>query len=229
MQRPPEGRQVGRRRADLVAVDDSSGPAGDRAQGPPHERRRERREADVPPQKVRHVTTVHSISDPRIFHKECRGLAALGYDVGLIACHDRSRGRRREPHRGDRPPAGPARSHGEGRAGRPTAPRCPSAPTSTTSTIPSCLGRGAAKLRGRRVVYDVHEDVPKQIMSKHWIPARARPLVSRTSPSIEGRPPGSWTGSSRRPRRSPEVPRAETVVVQNFPETSFTAATAAPP
>ena len=44
------------------------------------------------PQKIRHLTSVHTIRDPRIFHKQCKSLAALGYDVGLIACHDRSRG-----------------------------------------------------------------------------------------------------------------------------------------
>lgn len=31
---------------------------------------------------------------------------------------------------------------------------------------------------GKRVIYDVHEDVPRQILSKHWIPAPIRKLVS---------------------------------------------------
>ena len=146
-QRPAHGGQVGRRRADLVAVHDR-GPAGDLAQGSPHERRRERENADVPPQKVRHVTTVHTISDPRIFHKECRGLAALGYDVGLIACHDRSEvvdgirivaldrpQGRLDPHAEDRVAGLPRRG---GRARRPLPlPRSRAA-----------LGRGAAQAPG---------------------------------------------------------------------------------
>ena len=34
------------------------------------------------------------------------------------------------------------------------------------------------KLKGRKVIYDVHEDVPKQIMSKEWIPKLLRKFVS---------------------------------------------------
>ncbi len=43
---------------------------------------------------------------------------------------------------------------------------------------PELLPVGVAmRLRGARVIYDVHEDLPKQIMSKHWIsPALRRPL-----------------------------------------------------
>ncbi len=32
--------------------------------------------------------------------------------------------------------------------------------------------------RGKKVIYDVHEDVPKQIMDKHWIPKLFRGMVS---------------------------------------------------
>ena len=41
------------------------------------------------------------------------------------------------------------------------------------------------KLGGARVIYDVHEDVPKQIMGKHWIPPWARPLVSKAYAMVE--------------------------------------------
>lgn len=34
------------------------------------------------------------------------------------------------------------------------------------------------KLKGKKVIYDVHEDVPKQIMSKEWIPELLRRFVS---------------------------------------------------
>lgn len=43
------------------------------------------------------------------------------------------------------------------------------------------LGVVARLLRRRRVVFDMHEDVPHQILTKTWIPAALRPVVSALS------------------------------------------------
>jgi hypothetical protein len=40
--------------------------------------------------KIRHLTSVHSIRDPRIFHKGFKRPAGLGHDVALISCHERA-------------------------------------------------------------------------------------------------------------------------------------------
>ncbi|KAB2832340.1 MAG: glycosyltransferase family 4 protein [Caedimonadaceae bacterium] len=41
------------------------------------------------------------------------------------------------------------------------------------------------KLFGKKVIYDVHEDVPSQIMDKHWIPPYLRYLVSMVAKGVE--------------------------------------------
>jgi glycosyltransferase involved in cell wall biosynthesis len=176
----------------------------------------------VPPQKIRHVTTVHTIRDPRIFHKQCRSLAALGYDVALIACHDR-----REVIDGvlivplDRP---------RGRLDRMlrVAWNAYRAAMSERADVyhlhdPELLWVGVLlRLSGRRVIYDVHEDVPKQIMSKHWIPRRARRLVARAFARVEQLCARVVDGIvAATPSIAQKFPGGTTVVVQNFPEAAF--------
>jgi glycosyltransferase involved in cell wall biosynthesis len=41
------------------------------------------------------------------------------------------------------------------------------------------------KLMGKRVVYDVHENLPKQVLGKRWIPGWARPMAARLATVIE--------------------------------------------
>jgi len=42
------------------------------------------------------------------------------------------------------------------------------------------VGYLLSKVQGKRVIYDVHEDVPRQIMSKTWIPKSLRFMISKT-------------------------------------------------
>ncbi len=59
------------------------------------------------------------------------------------------------------------------------APRGRSAPTFTTSTILNLIGAGLAlRMQGARVVFDVHEDVPRDIETKPWLPRPLRPIIS---------------------------------------------------
>lgn len=48
--------------------------------------------------------------------------------------------------------------------------------------------------RGFKVIYDVHEDVPKQIMNKHWIPKLLRPFISKLVEYKEYKSARSYAG-----------------------------------
>jgi glycosyltransferase involved in cell wall biosynthesis len=125
--------------------------------------------------RVCHITTVHPADDHRILHKECLSLRAAGYDVTLIAPHDhddvvhgiplvalRSKARNRLERMTQRPRA---------------AYRAAVAVDAELYHFhdPEFLPYGVRLARrGKRVVYDAHEDVPVQMRHKDWIPGAAR-------------------------------------------------------
>jgi glycosyltransferase involved in cell wall biosynthesis len=88
---------------------------------------------------------------------------------------------------------------------------------------PELLWVGAVlHLRGAHVVYDVHEDVPKQILSKPWIARWARPArLAGGHARRAGRRTAHRRHRGRDADRRPQVPPGKTGVVQNFPEASF--------
>jgi len=128
--------------------------------------------------KVIHLTTVHSPFDVRIFHKECKTLAKAGYEVFLIAQHDRE----------------------EVVAGVHIIPlpklrkrlyrllflpiRVLSVALKIKASIyhfhdPELIPIGLIlKLLDKKVIYDVHEDVSEQIMSKAYIPKSFKKMIS---------------------------------------------------
>lgn len=183
--------------------------------------------------RVRHLTTVHPIGDTRILHKECRSLADEGFDVALIACHPQ-----------DETAAG-VRVLGIGvprnrfdRATRKALQLLVRALREKADVYhfhdPELIGVGLIlKAFGKTVVYDVHEDVPKQIMNKFWIhPLAKRPLAAaaRFAERLAGRfLDGIVTATpsiaeKTLPGRATRVfPAAKTVVVQNFPEIGLAA------
>jgi glycosyltransferase involved in cell wall biosynthesis len=129
--------------------------------------------------KVVHVTSAHPVRDIRIFTKQCRTLAAAGYDVVLVAQHDRDElvdgvTIRAVP---------PARSRRE-RMTR-TAFRAIRAAASEDASLyhlhdPELLvWAPLLRLRGGRVVFDMHENTPVGITTKGWVPAWARQGLSR--------------------------------------------------
>ncbi|MGH9633235.1 MAG: glycosyltransferase family 4 protein [Candidatus Angelobacter sp.] len=169
--------------------------------------------------KVVHLTSVHPAFDVRIFHKECRALAAAGHQVTLVA-----------PHGADE-----LRDGIQVRAVRKANNRF----QRTTSTVwavfraalrekadiyhfhdPELMPVGLAlKLLGKTVVYDVHESYRDTLLSKHWLPSIARMGSSRAIAALE------WVVSrscdavvTATPRIAGMFPAKKSWPVRNFPD-----------
>ena len=127
-----------------------------------------------------HLSTVHPRDDIRIFRKECVSLARAGYDVVLIA----GDGHGDELTQGVRvidigaAPAGRlARMRSQPRRALQAVLRVK--PALVHFHDPELLPLGVRLARqGFVVVYDAHEDVPRQVLTKQWIAAPLRPWIA---------------------------------------------------
>lgn len=121
-----------------------------------------------------HLATTHRASDPRIFQKECRTLARAGYEVAYIVPHERD-----EVVDGVRILGVPIPKSGKERMTRTVWRVYRRALAEDEGAVfhlhdVDLLPAGfLLKARGRTVVYDAHEDVPRQMLYQHWLP---RPL-----------------------------------------------------
>lgn len=168
-----------------------------------------------------HMTTVHTRRDVRIFLKEAQSLRELGRDVVLIVADGL----------GDEP-AGP---HGVRFVdiGRPKN-RLVRAARGTTRVFqevrklkpaivhfhdPELIPVGIAlKALGYTVIYDVHEDVPQQILTKHWIPGPLRWTVSKAVAGIEFLAKRSFDAFvTATPHIASKFPPARAIAIQNYP------------
>lgn len=136
--------------------------------------------------KVCHFSSVHRLNDIRVFHKECRTLAAGPYDVSLVACPADT-------------PAGSGVSiiplHATGGRLRRMVARARQAYRMARSQKadvyhfhdPELLPYGLLlkKLTGAKVIYDSHECYPDDILTKEWIPLPLRKIVSVTFRVLE--------------------------------------------
>lgn len=74
------------------------------------------------------------------------------------------------------------------------------------------------KLYGKKVIYDVHEDVPGQIMNKYWIPFWIRPIVSKLVKFIQNIVAIGFDGIIAATFDiAKSFPKNKTVTIQNFP------------
>jgi glycosyltransferase involved in cell wall biosynthesis len=134
--------------------------------------------------RIAHLTSVHDALDSRIFERECRSLARAGYDVLIVAPNGSG------PHRdGNRTVEGvrirTVRSP-RNRLERLvlTGPAVMRAALRERCELfhfhdPELIVCGLfLRLLGKRVVYDAHEDVPKDVVQKRYIPKPLRGPVA---------------------------------------------------
>jgi len=131
------------------------------------------------------LTSVHSPFDTRIFHKEAKSLAKVGYDVTLIAQHDKN-----EIVDGINIVSLPKQKNRLGRMTRTVWVVYKKALKINADIYhfhdPELLPMGLLlKCHGKRVIYDVHEDVPRQNLSKSYIPAVFRKPISMMIGALE--------------------------------------------
>lgn len=133
------------------------------------------------------LTTAHPPSDTRVFTKEARTLARAGHGVTFIVPHDRDEtidGVRlvaipRAAGRWSRWLLGPWRVW---RAAR-------KVPADVYHFHdPELLPVGVLlRWGGAAVVYDVHEDVPKDVLGKRYLPGWSRPILARVLGAVQRR------------------------------------------
>lgn len=74
------------------------------------------------------------------------------------------------------------------------------------------------KLLGRKIIYDVHEDVPKQILAKHWIPRYLRKPIAKCAEIVETVASSIFDGIvAATPSIARKFPAHKTVTIQNYP------------
>jgi glycosyltransferase involved in cell wall biosynthesis len=168
--------------------------------------------------RIVHLSSAHRADDIRIFQKECRSLARAGHQVEFIV----------PARRADRV---------DGVSIVPLARRSGRAARMMLSTID--VGQAALKrnaevyhfhdpelipvglfLRalGKRVVYDVHEDVPRSLLHRSWLPRLLRRPVAMAAEVGEWFAARLFTGiAAATPVIARRFPPDRTVLVQNFP------------
>ncbi|MGJ7607613.1 glycosyltransferase family 4 protein [Variovorax sp. LT1R20] len=139
--------------------------------------------------RVCHLSSAHRGLDVRIFVKECASLAAAGYDTHLVI--------KATPQEIEAAAAKGVCIHPlelpSGRFSRMVkqAWRCYRLGRQLNADVyhfhdPELIPYGMLlKLSGKKVIYDVHEDLPRDILSKEWIPFWARTVISKTASLLE--------------------------------------------
>jgi glycosyltransferase involved in cell wall biosynthesis len=161
----------------------------------------------------------HRASDPRVFQKEARFLARAGFDVTLIVPHDKD-----EQVEGVSILGVPRYTKGWGKLIRSPWLVYRRALTCPRDSIfhlhdSELLWIGILlKLRGRKLLYDAHEDTPRQISYQHWIPKFFRKPFAWFYYLLE-KLCGWWFDAIivAEPVIAGYFPKSKTTLIRNFP------------
>lgn len=167
-----------------------------------------------------HVTTLHRALDVRIFEKECRSLAAAGHEVHLVA-HDVPAREREGVRLHGLPPAD------DGPRLRRIAARLRAAARAVSALDPELVHVHDPELlplafrwkaRGLRVVYDVHEDTPREARTVLPVGSLRRAVYPAAWSALEAVARTVLDGFvCATPAIGARFPAARTVVARNFP------------
>lgn len=166
-----------------------------------------------------HITTVHSANDTRIYVKECHSLSESGYKVFLIAPESFTPIKNspiqinfipRERNRFLRLIRGQWRAFKKA---------CKIKADLYHFHDPELIPLGLIlKIMGKKVIYDVHEDLPRQILTKNWLPLWSRKIIATIAEFVE------WIGTkffdgiiTVTPLIQKRFPPHKTILVCNFP------------
>lgn len=131
------------------------------------------------------MTTVHSVEDTRVFHKQCRSLAAMGHDVMLVAARPVNETRDGVRIIGVGEP-GSRLGRILGSTWRVMKTALAQKPDVFQFHDPELIPVGLMlRFLGRRVVYDIHEDYVTSILQKRYLPGPVRKVVSMLFDGVE--------------------------------------------